>query len=68
MDHCLCYYGASFDGTEICELVGLFLLSRLASIIGKNNVGLYRDDGLAILENTQGPDTECICDKIPKIV
>ena len=25
----------SFDGAEICELVGLFLLDRLASVLGK---------------------------------
>ena len=56
----------SFDGAELCELVGLFLLSGLASIIGKSNVGLYRDEGLAILENTPGPDTERIKKKIIK--
>ena len=56
----------SFDGAELCELVGLFLLSGLASIIGKSNVGLYGDDGLAILENTPGPDTERIKKKIIK--
>ena len=27
----------SFDGAEICELVGLFLLDRLASVLGKEN-------------------------------
>ena len=55
----------SFDGAELCKLVGLFLLSGLASI-GKSNVGLYSDDGLAILENTPGPDTERIKKKIIK--
>ena len=54
----------SFDEAELCELVGLFLLSGLASIIGKSYVGLYRDDGLAILENTPGPDTERIKKKL----
>ena len=49
-----------FDGAKICELVGLVLFSELASIIGKNKVDLYRDDGLAILENTPGPDMECV--------
>ena len=45
----------SFDGAEICKLVGLFLLDRLASVLGKENVGLYRDDGLAVLRNKSGP-------------
>ena len=56
----------SFDGAELCELVGLFLISGLAFVIGKSNVGLYSDDGLAILENTPAPDTERIKKKIIK--
>ena len=46
----------SFDGAEVCELVGLYQLYHLSSVIGdKMNIGLYRDDGLAILEATSGP-------------
>ena len=40
----------SYDGAEICELVGLFILNSLGKKFGKENVGLYRDDGLAILK------------------
>ena len=36
----------SFDGAEVCELVGLYLLSQLQHLA--MDVGLYRDDGLAI--------------------
>ncbi|GFO31814.1 DNA polymerase [Plakobranchus ocellatus] len=36
----------SFDGAETCELVGLYLLSQLKNLY--INVGLYRDDGLAV--------------------
>ena len=39
----------SFDGAEICELVGLFILNHLGKRFGKENIGLYRDDGLAIV-------------------
>ena len=39
----------SFNGAEVCELVGLFLLDNLSDKYGKNNVGLYRDDGLVLL-------------------
>ena len=35
----------SYDGAETCELVGLFLLSKLEGL--GLNIGLYRDDGLA---------------------
>ena len=36
----------SWDGAEVCEIVGLFLLSKLQHLA--LNVGLYRDDGLAV--------------------
>ena len=42
----------SYDGAEICELVGLFLLNKLAQRFGGDNVGLYRDDGLLLLKGT----------------
>ena len=35
----------SFDGAEVCELVGLYILNTLGKAFGKENVGLYRDDG-----------------------
>merc|ERR1712240_404487 len=44
----------SFMGAELCELVGLFLLDGLKSIFGLERVGLYRDDGLAVLPNSSG--------------
>ena len=43
----------SFDGAEVCELIGLFLLNNLSEKYGKNNVGLYRDDGLIPAYETQ---------------
>ena len=36
-----------FHGAEVCEIVGLYLLSQLTEIIPKSQIGLYRDDGLA---------------------
>ena len=36
----------SYDGAETCELVGLYLLSKLENL--SLNIGLYRDDGLAV--------------------
>ena len=44
----------SYDGTEVCELVGLLILNLLSKHLGKNNVGLYRDDGLAIVKGENG--------------
>ena len=48
----------SFDGAEVCKLVGLFILNDLANKYGTNNIGLYRDDGIAIFRNTTGPQAE----------
>jgi hypothetical protein len=42
----------SFDGAEVCELIGLFILNSLANKYGKVRVGLYRDDGLILLRGT----------------
>ena len=48
----------SFDGAEVCDLIGLFLLDNLSDKYGKNNVGLYRDDALVILRNASVPQPE----------
>ena len=48
----------SYDGAETCELVGSFLLSQLQDL--NINVGLYRDDGLAITRDTENIKKE-IC-------
>ena len=47
-----------FDGAEICELVGLYLLDKLLSLIRRKNVGLYRDDGLDAINSSSGPVLE----------
>ena len=41
----------SYGGAKTCEYVGIYILTRLASIIKKNDCGLYRDDVLVILCN-----------------
>ena len=57
----------SFDGAEICELVGLYLLHAITLLINTNDVGLYRDDGLAVLRNISGPKTEQLKKKLIKL-
>ena len=44
----------SYDGAEVTDLVGLFLLSDIETLFEKENVGLYRDDGLANLPSMTG--------------
>ena len=56
----------SNDGAEICELVGLFMLNILAQVMPKENFGLYRDDGLCVVEGG-GPEVERLRKKIVKL-
>ena len=48
----------AYDGAEVCELVGTYLLNLIAQKWDKNEVGLYRDDGLAISRNRSGQQNE----------
>ena len=43
---------SSFDGAEICELVGIHILSFLSNKLDKQSAGLYRDHRLVLLRNT----------------
>ena len=41
----------SFYGAELCELIGLYILSNINEIFATGQYGLYRDDGLAIVQS-----------------
>ena len=56
----------SYDGAELCELVGFYLLDLLTKEFGKQNIGSYRDDGLSCFENISGSDSEKIKKKLFK--
>ena len=56
------------DRAEVCELIGIFMLSLLRNHINKNHIELYKDDGLAILKNTSGPAPEKLKKKFQKLV
>ena len=40
-----------YDGADVRELVGLFILSKLSSEYPNDSIGWYRDDGLAVFKN-----------------
>ena len=43
----------------MCELVGLYLLHKLQPLFtGNSSVGVYRDDGLAVVRNMSGPQQD----------
>ena len=50
----------AYDGAEVCELVGIFMLNKISEKYNKNDVGLYRDDGLAVFKNMSGSESERI--------
>ena len=52
----------AYDGAEVCELVGLYVLSLLENKINADSIGLYRDDGLAVVRNKSGTQ----CDRMRK--
>ena len=55
------------DGAEVCELVGTYMLNLLSKKYNKNDFGLYRDDGLVVLKNKSGPQSERVKKNIQKI-
>ena len=44
----------SFDGREICELIDLYLLDKLLSLIWRENLTLYIDNGFAAINGSSG--------------
>ena len=50
----------AYDGIEVCELVGIFIIYQLSLKYNKNNIGLYRHDGLAVFKNISGPQAKKI--------
>ena len=50
-----------YDGAEVCELVGMFALSRLAKEVpAADSIGLYRDVGLGVLRKSPGSKADRI--------
>ena len=45
---------AAYDVAKVYELVGSFLLYQLSSKYNKKDIGLFRDDGLAVFKNKSG--------------
>ena len=47
-----------FDGAEVCELIGLCIISTINESIKFESISLYRDDGLAVLKSATGSESE----------
>ena len=57
----------SYDGAELCELIRIYIQSLLTNRFSKDNMGLYRDDGLFILRNINKQQTDRVQKKIISI-
>ena len=45
-----------YDGAEVCELVGSYMLNQLKHDVNKESIGLYRDNGLGVFHNIPKPE------------
>ena len=54
------------DSAEVCELVGLYILSQMERLIPREDLGLYRDDGLGVVD-LPGPEIERLRKKVVKL-
>ena len=57
----------SYDGAEVCEIVGLFMLDMLSKLFEKNSIGLYRNDGLSIFRNYNGHQSDKVQKDLTKL-
>ena len=56
-----------YDGAEVCEFVGTFVLEKISEICNKSNIGLYRNDGLSIFRNKSGTQLEKMKKKFQRL-
>ena len=59
-DNCFDVAMGSYDGLEVCQLVGTLILSTFANSILKRNSGLCRDDSLILMRNENWQKTDRI--------
>ena len=50
----------SYDGAEVCELAGFYLLKLLTNEFGKNSLSSYKDDSLLCFQNISGPERDIV--------
>ena len=56
-----------FNGAEVCDLVGSYMLNQLKHDVIKGSIGLYRDDDLGVFYNIPKPEIERKKKQIVKI-
>ena len=58
----------AYDGAEVCELIDIYMLYLIGKKYNSKNIGLYRDDGLAVFKNVSGPASEKIKKQLQSLV
>ena len=54
----------AYDSAQVADLVGIYILDTLGRIVNLQQVGLYRDDGIIYIPDSNGPKTASIQKKI----
>lgn len=54
----------AYDSAQVADLVCIYILDTLSRIVNPKQIGLYRDDGLLFISNSNGPLTSKIQMKI----
>ena len=54
----------AYNSAQVADLVGIYILDMLGSIVNLEQVGLYRDDGIIYISESNGPKTSSIQKKI----
>ena len=57
----------AYNGAEVCDLVGNYLLYKLSKLYKREDIGLHRDDGLVLFKDKSGPELEKIKKSINSI-
>ena len=47
-----------FDGAELSKIIGIYILTKLQSLLQKDNAGLYTNDGLGATKELSGLEME----------
>ena len=56
----------AFDYAEVCELIGLCIISTINEGICLESIGHYRDDGLTVLKSATGSELERMTKQLTK--
>ena len=66
-DSCFYVKMGSNNGTEICEITGIYILSQLSNLLPQEGFDLHRDNDLILLGNTNGQLTDRIRKNVIKL-